>query len=344
LETLVRRLLQAVLPRTRASASVNPLPAEGCFLCCGGIQPCSRAQCAKGPSDLLPTTAWLVPHSPVEVDGVADNRPFLVAGQRMRAPISEGCGWHDPLSVAPLPPEHADVVLRRWLALAGAEHAAGIAFSRFALVLAHHGAPEPLLSGAHRAALEELRHARGCFSLVSAWEGKQLRPGCLDMSMALEGELAPEQMVRTLVREGCVGETVCAAQAAEAAALTQVPAAKALLTQIADDEVGHVALAWRALRWAVALYPETRDVARAAFAEVPDAPREPLAGCTVEPGAEAYGVLSCAHAERVRLTVLEQVVRPLAERVLGAADGTTAAPERPPEDLAQPTGAAGPLG
>src|SRR5207248_1646672 len=66
---------------------------------------------------------------------------------------------------------------RSWLVEARAEHASIAAFSALSLDLMAVGAPPRLLERAHRAALDEIVHARVCFALASAYAGEELAPG-----------------------------------------------------------------------------------------------------------------------------------------------------------------------
>jgi hypothetical protein len=54
------------------------------------------------------------------------------------------------------------------------------------------------------------------------------------------------------VREGCIGETLAAIEAAELAAHCEEPTTREILRQIAEDEARHAQLAWQFVSWALA--------------------------------------------------------------------------------------------
>jgi len=130
------------------------------------------------------------------------------------------------------------------------EHASIAAFARFTLQLLSLGAPAELVERAHRAMADETRHARVCFAFASAYAREPVGPAALDVSQALsEGHLA--HIVRTAISEGCVGETLAAAEAREAAAAASDRGVAGALYAIAEDEAEHAALAWRFVAWAI---------------------------------------------------------------------------------------------
>jgi hypothetical protein len=86
------------------------------------------------------------------------------------------------------------------------EHASIAAFARFALQLLAVGAPPDLVHGAQIAMGDEADHARLAFRLASAYAVRAVGPSALDIFGALDG-FCIEQLVATLLREGCIGET-----------------------------------------------------------------------------------------------------------------------------------------
>jgi hypothetical protein len=83
---------------------------------------------------------------------------------------------------------------------------------------------------------------------------------------------ALEAIVRLTVREGCIGETIAAIEAAEARATTQEPHIRAVLGCIQSDELRHAALAWRFVQWALA--EDAANPNRAATRPLRDVVRE----------------------------------------------------------------------
>ena len=137
-----------------------------------------------------------------------------------------------------------------WLSDALLEHASVAAFARFSLELLAVGAPPSFVADAHRAALDEIEHARLCFALGSA-PGEGKGPSAL----ALDG-ISPrarlDEIAAATAEECCAGETFAALVAARALEGATHPAARDALARIAEDEARHAELGWRFVAWAVA--------------------------------------------------------------------------------------------
>src|SRR6185503_716009 len=93
------------------------------------------------------------------------------------------------------------------------EHASIASFARFVLVLLAVGAPADLVAGAQQALADEVEHARACFSLASRFAETPLGPAPLRIDGALEAPTLARAAADAVV-EGCIGETLAAAQAA----------------------------------------------------------------------------------------------------------------------------------
>jgi len=143
---------------------------------------------------------------------------------------------HDP---APLI-EH----LRRVALL---EHASVAAFAQVSLELLSLGAPPDLIEAAHRAALDEIRHARMCWSVLAALEGAPRGPS--PMAIPPAGAVDPEQVLVNTVIDGCVGETLGSLLFAEAARRCTVPALADMYATIAEEEAEHATLAFRIVQF-----------------------------------------------------------------------------------------------
>jgi hypothetical protein len=247
-------------------------------------------------------------------------RPFLVAGQERLACPAHRADW--ARDFAP-PPCAVEEPLRGALALAWTraglmEHASIAAFARFTLQLLSLGAPAELVERAQRALADETRHARICFAFASAHAAEAVGPGALDVSQALsEGSF--EHIVCTAIHEGCVGETLAAAEAREAAANASDPRVAAELHAIAEDEAEHAVLAWRFVAWAIdvagararaAIRHELDRVAASAAPGVnDDAPLE-LA---------RHGFVVGARRQELRAQVMAEVIAPCARLLAGRA-------------------------
>jgi hypothetical protein len=187
----------------------------------------------------------------VQDSGLCIGRPFTVDGAlRAARPIARG-DW----SEGDLPDcEALDAITRAELARAWAEdaaleHASVASFARLSLELLAVGAPPELLSGAQQAMGDEIRHAQLSYALAGAYAGAPLGPAPLRVEGALRETSLLSVAVDT-VREGCIGETIAALVAAEAAETATDPAVKQALASIAEEESEHAALAFRIASWA----------------------------------------------------------------------------------------------
>jgi hypothetical protein len=253
-------------------------------------------------------------------------RPWVVGGQVTVANLV-GEIPHDSLSQ-----------LEHELALAWAqdglvEHASVAAFARVVGELLSIGAPAELIRATQQAIADELEHARLCFDLASRHAGAVLGPGslCLLAKPTIFGTVSdsragdPVAIALAMLEEGCINETVAAAEAAVAALQCREPGAKSVLERIAADETRHAALAWRTLRWLLDSHAEVAPALRLRFAELaqhappmqrsnfpggPDRPAE------LEPGLlRQHGRLSSPDRAAIQLRVFAETIAPLAARL-----------------------------
>mgnify|MGYP001188615889 CR=1 FL=1 len=189
-------------------------------------------------------------------------RPVRVGGEaRLAAPASRE-DWAAASGASARP---GDAVT--WLDAASMEHASIASFAQLSLALMAHAAPPDLLRDCHLAAIDEIEHARQSYGLASARAGRRLGPGPLDVP-PLDASMSA--LVRDTIRDGCVGETLAAIEASEGAAqLDDGGDARAVLSQIARDELGHASLAWRIVAWAASTgHADVAPALRAARAEL----------------------------------------------------------------------------
>jgi hypothetical protein len=206
------------------------------------------------------------------------------------------------------------------------EHASVASFARFSLDLLAAGAPADLVEAAHMAALDEVRHARLCFALASAYRGATVEPGPFPCGESVRVESSLSALAVAAVKEGCVGETIAAILAAEQLAAATDPAVRAVLATIAEDEARHAELAFRAVAWAIRAGGEpVRAAVAAAFA---DAERDSAMAGTAE--AEGAGALS-AHGRLNAMDARTAAARALAEVVLPSGRALLAASSAPRE-------------
>ena len=205
-----------------------------------------------------------------------------------------------------------DPMTRAWIEDARAEYASVWAFLRMASELRAAGAPGSLVSAARRAADEEARHTELCAGLVDApfWL-LPLDPGYAEPRWTRGTPDALATLAREAWLDGCLGEGIAAAQAADAAASAR-GAAAGVQHAIAADERRHAELAWEILAWA---WREGGEQVRDAVAEATAAePEVPVGGEDGEPdllaaaGRIAPGTARAA-AERETSGALDRVRR-----------------------------------
>ncbi|HMV65665.1 MAG TPA: ferritin-like domain-containing protein, partial [Myxococcota bacterium] len=130
-------------------------------------------------------------------------------------------------------------------------------------------------------------------------------------------------IVRATVREGCVAETISAAQAAIARDACADPALRALLAGVAEDEARHAALAWRFVRWAIGRDESLRAVVEAELArplELPEAAPEADAGLL-----RAFGVMPDDELNATAREIHARVVTPCGRALLAVPEDQPAA-------------------
>lgn len=180
-------------------------------------------------------------------------RALRVKGRSLTAPLGRARGWtsalEPDLSALSLPAR--DALARHWHETALGEHASVPAFSRLSMTLMALAAPSRLVDAAHRAAREEIGHARLAFSLASAYAGSPVAPGPLAALAdapaitvtSLRG-LAAESLI-----DGCLMEGFAAAALRAAHAAAADRAVRGVLAIIASEEASHAQLAWEIVGW-----------------------------------------------------------------------------------------------
>ena len=249
----------------------------------------------------------------------AVGRPLTVEGRVRTAGRAPRGDWSLDVrpGVASLPADQRAALAAYWAEVAAMEHASIASFARFTLELLALGAPPDLLVEAQQAGADEVAHARAAFALASAFEGRSVGPGPLDMTgIAPSTDVA--HTVTALVAEACVGETLGAAEARALAGMVTDPELAAVYSRIADDEGRHAELGWRTLAWLLRTRgPEVREIAARAFEQARStAGKDPA----VPHGAVApeLGLLSSAMLGALRRQALTEVVGPCAQALLVA--------------------------
>jgi hypothetical protein len=193
-------------------------------------------------------------------------------------------------------------------------------FVRFTMRLHALGAPAELVRDAQEAVGEETEHARLAFGLASTFGGRPVGPGPLLIGGALD-DVGAREFLATLIREGCIGETVAAIEARDALEHVTDPAVRVVLETIARDELRHAALAWRILGWVVASGRADRalvyDEVLRALREARPRP-QPLDD---EAALQAFGVVSDTRREELRLMAVSSVIGRCATGAIGVSCG-----------------------
>jgi hypothetical protein len=255
-------------------------------------------------------------------------RPWIVDGELATAALRWGpSAWAEPSGAEPSGAEPSGVgQLHEPLAAAWArdgllEHASVASFARAMLELMSLGAPAELLLAYREAIVDELEHAQRCFSLASRHAHAPVGPGPLPLARAGDRAGDPAAIALAVFDEGCINESIAAAEAAVAAAGCRDPRARATLERIAADERRHAALAWQTLRWLLDAHgPVVAPALRGRLA-VLGAPPLPAES---ESEATEHGRLPARERAAIHREVLATLVAPLAHALLDPGQVITA--------------------
>ncbi len=277
---------------------------------CHGDAECPSGQCAVesfGPNADIWTCPW---------ENCAIGRPIRGEEGELLADLTDRADWCDAPSLADDDTLTADplVVGQWWADVAAHEHASVASFSRFSLQLMGLGAPPELLRLSLEAASDEIRHATAAYAIASSLLGRSVGPAALPVDRAVPAWDAAT-ILREVIVEGCIGETLAAAEATASLERVIDPAIRAALSAVAVEETRHAALAWKTVRWLLAHDPSLRAAAVAALHQAIGDAGGVVPGLD---GAEALGVLSSAARTHVRREALLTVVAPLATALFQA--------------------------
>jgi hypothetical protein len=188
---------------------------------------------------------------------------------RMRMAYVSGVCGRRPAGASGCRPTCTGTPVARYLVEAAALEAASVpAFARLARDLAAHGAPARLVRAARTAMADEARHWRRTRDVARRRGGDPVRTTVSPAPVASLEEIAVDNVV-----EGCVRETFGALIAAHQAAAAGDREIRALMTDIAEDELSHASLSWQIDAWAcdqlgTAFRARRSQVARAAVGEL----------------------------------------------------------------------------
>ncbi len=257
---------------------------------------------------------------------VGGGRPYIAGGRSIvGAPTNVANGWCADVSteLRDLSEAERKALTSGWTANGVAEHASVASFARFALSLMAVGAPADLVASAHDAALDEIRHAKACFALASAYADAPVGPGAFPLSSDEEILTDLATLAARTVVEGCVGETLAAMIAEEQHARAKHPAVREALAMIARDEARHAELAWRTVAWAVREGGvDVRDAVARAFDQAMASPPIVASIGKTTPALEAHGLLDAATEAEVVRAGLVGAILPAARALMRSAATT----------------------
>lgn len=247
-------------------------------------------------------------------------RPLRIRGKSTVAATCDNAEWvarDSRPNVDALSPKARAELAGAWLADAQAEHASVAAFSRLSSMLLAVGAPPELIAAAHRAALDEVDHARRTFALASAYAGRALGPAPLPelLTAPLVSQDGVTQLAVESLVDGCLNEGVAAALAAAAARSATDSAVRATLEVIAKDEATHRDLAWDIVAWCARVSDGARGAVASTLERLPMQAR--FDDCSAE--LEGHGRLSAARQREIFSRVQAEVVA-RAQQLLGATE------------------------
>ena len=251
----------------------------------------------------------------------SEGRALRIGGKLVTAPIAVADGWRvDDLKpdVGRLSAEARETLAVAWSRSARAEHASVPAFARLSLTLVALGAPARLIEAAHRAALDEIQHARLAYALAEAYAGVPVAPGPIAELAGAPATTAPDliELAAESLVDGCLLEGVAAAVAADAATRAKDPAVRRAFALIARDETRHAELAWAVVDWCCDHTDGgLRRRLRRSLAHVPATVSPPLAPAHLASELAPHGWLDPAtwqsHFERTRALTASRLAHDL---------------------------------
>ncbi len=250
--------------------------------------------------------------TPFVVDGFARTAEVGVGGDWLASGV---CPWTDGLNA-----DACRALAEHWTRAALLEHAGVAAFARLIMQLMSLGAPPDLIDEAQVAMGDKTAHAKLCFALASAYAGSNVQPRRLNINRALSGD-SPLDVLRVVIREGCIGETLGAVEAAEGRSSATDTVVKQVLSRIHDDETRHAELAWRTVKWAIGAgltTPAEMERELQAAVEQSAAETADMAHMEGRRDLASHGLLSPATTAEVRRVALQSVVRPAADALTGS--------------------------
>jgi len=152
-------------------------------------------------------------------------RPFMVGAEARVAETCTNSEWSEEISQ--IGAQNISQSLRHrvgqlWAKSGAMEHASVASFARHIMQLLSLGAPAELVEQTQQAIKDEIRHAKQCYGLASSYLDREVGPGRLNVTTAMDDESADnyeEAIVTSVIHEGAIGETLAAYKARLAAKL-----------------------------------------------------------------------------------------------------------------------------
>ncbi len=159
---------------------------------------------------------------------------------------------------------HAERLASDFADAACEEYESVPALLRLVTELAFVGAPRSLIERARRAVDDELRHTSICTALArrAGWRGFTPPVPVAVQRNPLSGRAGVERLALESWLDGCLGEGLAAALAADDAALARDPGLATARAVIAEDEQRHAELAWDILQWCHEQHPSVGELLR----------------------------------------------------------------------------------
>ncbi len=246
---------------------------------------------------------------------VMEGRPFKQE-DALLSEVEPRADWCSPIECGDFglsQPQRAELATL-WSRKGQEEHGSIAAFAKLSLELMGLGAPPELLTAVQVAMGEEIRHARLCFSLASRYAGEQVGPANFPLPAAIQMHRDLRSLALSTAQEGCIGETLAAMMAAEAAKKAEDPAVRRTLALIQKEEERHAALAWKILAWTLEQGDDSlREEVAALFDNATLAPRMERAA---DPVLAAHGCLDSATENVLCAQGMREVILPCAAALL----------------------------
>ena len=94
-----------------------------------------------------------------------------------------------------------------------------------------------------------------CYGFSGSFLQADFKPGPLNIAASLENSNLRE-IIRSVIKEGCIEETLSAIEAKFASYLASDNMIKKFLVEIASDETKHAQFAWNTISWFLKKYPK----------------------------------------------------------------------------------------